>query len=75
MILIYLELFHKLYYTDVDNLKEDEIWLAILVVKKFTELNEMLIYILNDLDRDRFVKKVIRMIKLNFSLRDWKTEK
>ena len=75
MILKYLEFYRKLYYTNVDNLKEDEIWLASLTAKNFTELNEMLSHILDDIDRSKFVKEAIRMSKLNFSLRDWETEK
>ena len=75
MVLKYLEFYRKLYYTNVDNLKEDEIWLAALTAKRFTELNEMLSHILNDMDRSRFVKEAIRMSKLNFSLRDWEAEK
>ena len=75
MVLKYLEFYRKLYYTNVDNLKEDEIWLASLTAKNFTELNEMLSHILDDIDRSKFLKEAIRMSKLNFSLRDWETEK
>ena len=75
MILKYLEFYRKLYYTNGDNLEEDEIWLAALTAKNFTELNEMLSHILSNRDRSRFVKEAIRMSRLNFSLRDWETEK
>ena len=75
MVLKYLEFYRKLYYTNGDNIEEDEIWLAALTAKNFTELNEMLSHILSNRDRSRFVKEAIRMSRLNFSLRDWETEK
>ena len=75
MILKYLEFYRKLYYTNVDKLKEDEIWLAALTARNFTELNKMLAHILNDVDRSRFVKEAIRMSKSKINLAEWEAEK
>lgn len=75
IILKFLEFYRKLYYTNVDNLSEDEIWLAALTAKNFTELNEMLSHILTVEDRSRLVREVIRMSKLNFNLSEWEAEK
>ena len=74
-ILKYLEFYRNLYYTKFDNLSEDEIWLAPLTSRNFTELNKMLSHILTDKDKNKFMKETIRMSKLNFNLHEWEKEK
>ena len=75
MILKYLEFYRELYYTNVNNLSESEIWLASLTSKNFTELNEILTHILDAKDRNKLISEAIRMSKINFSLANWETDK
>ena len=74
-ILKYLEFYYKLYYTKQKKLNEDEIWLAALASKNFTELNEMLSHILSDQDRTNFIEEVIRMNWNGFNIHEWEKEK
>ena len=73
-----LEFYRHKYYTNISNLNdltEEEIWLAALTASTFTELNEMLSHILNKSDRERLVKEAIRMSKLEFNISEWEAEK
>ena len=73
-----LEFYRHKYYTNIrnlNNLSEEEIWLAALTASTFTELNEMLSHILNKSDRERLVKEAIRMSKLEFNISEWEAEK
>lgn len=71
----YLEFYRNLYYTNRDDLKENEMWLVALTSRNFSELNYFLSYVLNDEDRSRLVKETIRMSRWTFNLHEWNKEK
>ena len=74
-VLKYLEFYRNIYYTDIEKLSDDEIWLVALTSRNFVELNEILSHILNHNDRSKIVKEAIRMSKLKFNLHEWEKEK
>ena len=75
MILKYLEFYRNLYYTNLENMTDSEIWLASLTAKNFTELEKMLSHVLSDQDKFKIIKEAIRMSNWNFSLHEWEKEK
>ena len=74
-ILKYLEFYRNIYYTDIDKLSDDEIWLVSLTSRNFVELNKILTHILTSSDRSKIVKEAIRMSKSKFNLHEWEKEK
>ena len=75
IVLKYLEFYRNLYYTNRDNLKDDERWLAAMTASSFTELNEMLQGVLDSKYRNRLVGEVIRMSKWEFNLHEWQRDR
>ena len=75
MVLKYLEFYRNVYYTNLESLSDNQIWLAALTATNFVELNEMLSHILTDEERTKLLKEAIRMSRLNFNLHEWEREK
>ena len=71
----YLVNFRKIYYNDDIEKTRGEIWLAALTAENFTELNEILIHILTDEERCRFIRRAIKMSKSKINLAEWEAEK
>ena len=57
----YLEFYRNLYYNKGEKLTESEMWLVMLTSKNYKELYETLGYILNNEDRNKFIRKVIEL--------------
>lgn len=74
IVIKYLAYYRNLFYNKNTKRKED-IWLAALTAEKFTELYDILSYILAPEDRDVFIKDVVSMSKDFFSLHEWEKEK
>ena len=73
-ILKYLEYYRKKFYND-NNLSNSDMWLVMLTSETFEELYELTGYIMNDEERDKYIRKVIGMSKDNFILHEWEKEK
>ena len=73
-ILKYLEYYRKKFYND-NKLSNSDMWLVILTSETFEELYELTGYIMNDEERDKYIRKVIGMSKDNFILHEWEKEK
>ena len=73
-ILKYLEYYRKKFYND-NKLSNSDMWLVMLTSETFEELYELTGYIMNDEERDKYIRKVIGMSKDNFILHEWEKEK
>ena len=69
-----LAYFYDLYYTENGNIQEDQIWLAMLMSKNFTELASFLEILLNKEEKDKFLKEVISMSENVFFMNQWEPE-
>ena len=74
-ILKYLDYYKNLYYTKPSECKKDDLWLALLTSKSFSELNDYLEQLLPDDLRELFLREAIDMSKDKFILHEWQYDK
>ena len=74
-ILKYLDYYKNLYYTKPSECEKDDLWLALLTSKSFSELNNYLEQLLPDDLRELFLREAIDMSKDKFILHEWQQEK
>ena len=74
MILKYLEYYRNLFYNG-NVLNEAEMWLVSYTARNFKELYELTGYIMNDKEREKYLRRIIKMCKDTFILHEWEKEK
>ena len=74
-ILKYLDYYKNLYYTKPSECEKDDLWLALLTSKSFSELNNYLEQLLPDDLRELFLREAIDMSKDKFILHEWQYDK
>ena len=70
----YLEFYRDLYYNKGIKLTEGEMWLVMLTSQNYKELYETLGYILDNKNRNKFIRKVIELSNDKFFMDDWNEE-
>ena len=71
----YIDYYRDLYYNKNINLSKSNMWLVMLSSQNFKELYNTLGYLLNDKDRDKFIRRVKNMCSEYFQLHEWEKEK
>jgi len=67
----HLEYYYDMYYTNYKEMREDEIFMAALMSKNFTELYDIISNILSGSKLNRFMESVINMSKEWIPLHEW----
>ena len=71
----YLAYYRDLYYNKCEKLDESSLWLVLLGSKSYQELYQVAGELFNDRMRDKFIRKVIDMVKDGHIFADWELEK
>ena len=66
--------YRNLFYNKHVLLPKDKMWLVVLSSTNYQELFNTLKYVVNDTDRNKLIKDVIRMFSDGFSLEMWKQQ-
>ena len=70
----HLEYYKDMFYTNSELMSFDEIFMAGLMAKNFTDLYHIMKNILSDKELNKFMESVINMSKDNFVLHEWAKE-
>lgn len=70
----YLEFYRDLYYNKNTKLTKSEMWLVMLTSRNYKELYETLGHIMDDYNRNKFIRKVIELSSDKFIMSGWNEE-
>ena len=71
----YLEYYRNIYYNEDNKLSKSEKWLVVLTSRNFKELYDLLENVLDEEERDNFIRKVVRMSSDKFIISEWEMQK
>ena len=70
-----LDYYYNLYYNSNKQIDDDVIWLSIINAKNSKELEEMTSLVMNNKERNKFIKDIKDASKDKFILSEWEAEK
>jgi len=71
----YLAYYRDLYYNKGEKLDKSSLWLVLLASKNYQELYNVAGELFNEKIKDKFIRKVINMVKDGHVFADWELEK
>jgi len=70
-----LDYYTKLYYNDGKKCEKDVIWLALINAKNLSEIEEMTSLIMDNNEKEKFMKDVTEASRDKFILSEWESDK